>query len=373
MRVLRFLPSGVYGGPHNEMAELNDAFREVGVTQIAILPAEAGDAAGRLTRSGIDVRVAATWRPRRTRSLRFWLAAPFQAARDIWKVKALVEAERADLVVCSGGAVQIAVAARLGGARVVWVVADISLPAVARTLMMPILFFLSDAVLAGGRTILDHYPCARLIRRRAVQYFPPVDLGRFYVRSRISAGDELAIGTVSHLTPDKGIDVLLAAASLIAPRVNTRFLIVASEHATHRQYANLVRDFVGREAESIRISLRPPTSAVEDFLPRLDIFVCPSRREGVSTAVIEAQACGIPVVACDVGATAELVDHGETGFLVRPEDPRALAEAVVRLACDPELRRRQGKAAAARARRIFGIEATTRAFLCAFETATARS
>jgi glycosyltransferase involved in cell wall biosynthesis len=147
---------------------------------------------------------------------------------------------------------------------------------------------------------------------------------------------------------------------------------VASEQPTHADFAAGIREDVEREGRTMSISLCPAVARVEEVLHQLDVFVCSSRREGAPTAVIEAQACGVPVVAVNVGAMAELIEHGVTGFLVPPDDPVAIADAVVRLVRDSDLRRRQAEASAARARRVFGVEATVGAFVAAFETAWAR-
>src|SRR5690349_5396624 len=111
MRVLRFLPSGVYGGPHNEVKEMNASLTARGVTQQVVIPDESGDAAGRLRAAGVNVTVRNTWRPRRTRSLSFWMGAPLRAARDVWLTRALVREGRIDVVVGSGGGIQIALGA----------------------------------------------------------------------------------------------------------------------------------------------------------------------------------------------------------------------------------------------------------------------
>src|SRR4051812_15082070 len=106
MRLLRFLPSGVYGGPHNEVAELDESFRRRGLSQVAVIPDEPGTAASRLRQRGVQVKILDTWRPRRTRSLHFWLAAPLCMARDVRTIAALVRDEGVHLVIGSGGALQ---------------------------------------------------------------------------------------------------------------------------------------------------------------------------------------------------------------------------------------------------------------------------
>jgi glycosyltransferase involved in cell wall biosynthesis len=85
---------------------------------------------------------------------------------------------------------------------------------------------------------------------------------------------------------------------------------------------------------------------VEEELGRFDIFVLASKREGLGLSILEAQCAGLPVVATAVGGILEIVRHGRTGLLVPPEDPQALAGAILRLAGDAGLRTRLGRAAA---------------------------
>jgi glycosyltransferase involved in cell wall biosynthesis len=77
---------------------------------------------------------------------------------------------------------------------------------------------------------------------------------------------------------------------------------------------------------------------------RADVFVLPSRFESFPRVLLEAMASGLPIVATRVGGVSELVAEGENGLLVPPDDPPALAEAIRRLAEDPELRGRFGAA-----------------------------
>ena len=88
---------------------------------------------------------------------------------------------------------------------------------------------------------------------------------------------------------------------------------------------------------------------VEELLVGATMLLLPSRYEGLPVAVIEAHAHAVPVIACPVGATDEIVIDGETGLLVPPGDPDRLADAIVRMLDDPALRRRLGAAG----RRLF--------------------
>ncbi|MEX2645733.1 MAG: glycosyltransferase family 4 protein [Gaiellaceae bacterium] len=93
-----------------------------------------------------------------------------------------------------------------------------------------------------------------------------------------------------------------------------------------------------------------------EWYGRFDAFCLTSANEGTPVAAIEALAAGVPVVATRVGGTPAVVDDGETGFLAEPGDVDALAEHVVRLARDLELRERMGRTGAERMRARYGIE-----------------
>jgi glycosyltransferase involved in cell wall biosynthesis len=81
-----------------------------------------------------------------------------------------------------------------------------------------------------------------------------------------------------------------------------------------------------------------------EWLGRADLFLLPSETESFGLAALEALACGVPVIASDVGGLPEVVRHGETGLLVPPGDPAALAAAVASLLDDEPRRQRLGQA-----------------------------
>jgi glycosyltransferase involved in cell wall biosynthesis len=88
------------------------------------------------------------------------------------------------------------------------------------------------------------------------------------------------------------------------------------------------------------------------FMESLDVFVMPSFTEGTPNSVVEAMACGKPIIASEVGGIPDMLG-GDSGILVPPGDAGALSEAILRLARDPELRRTMGKAAKERYAKLF--------------------
>jgi colanic acid/amylovoran biosynthesis glycosyltransferase len=102
---------------------------------------------------------------------------------------------------------------------------------------------------------------------------------------------------------------------------------------------------------------------VRDRLQAADVYLQSSLSEGHPTAVVEAMACGVPVVATDCGGTREALTDGVEGFLVAPRDWRGIAEGLRRLWHDPELRIRMGRQGRVRVESEFRIDRQTDDFL----------
>jgi sugar transferase (PEP-CTERM/EpsH1 system associated) len=96
---------------------------------------------------------------------------------------------------------------------------------------------------------------------------------------------------------------------------------------------------------------------ISSILSSFDCFVLPSRGEGISNTILEAMACGLPVIATGVGGNAELVEAGHTGELVPAGDADAMARKILDYAHHPERARSAGHAGRARVERLFGLDA----------------
>jgi glycosyltransferase involved in cell wall biosynthesis len=101
---------------------------------------------------------------------------------------------------------------------------------------------------------------------------------------------------------------------------------------------------------------------IASLLPILDVFVLASSSEGLSNAILEAQACALPVIATRVGGNPELVD-GDCGRLVAPAQPAALAAAMLELLRDPALRSALGTAARARVEPKHSLQGMVNSYL----------
>ncbi|MEJ8279799.1 glycosyltransferase family 4 protein [Pseudonocardia spirodelae] len=208
---------------------------------------------------------------------------------------------------------------------------------------------------------------------------PPVDTGRFApdpaaraeIRARHRLGDAPVVTCVSRLVPRKGQDVLVAALPGIRARVpGARLLLVGGGPDRDR-----IRRLAERAgvADAVVLTGGVPAAELAAHHAAGDVFALPCRThlggldvEGLGIALLEAAACGLPVVAGDSGGAPETVEDGVTGHVVRGRDVDGVAAAVAGLLADPARAAAMGRAGRERVRRHWGGTASAarlRAFL----------
>ena len=191
----------------------------------------------------------------------------------------------------------------------------------------------------------------------------PVDIDRFRprrpdddrIREGWRDGASHVVVIVGHLSDIKGYPTFLqAAARIVRALPQCRFLAVGGETLT--QGYGVILQEMARElgiADSVRfLGWRED---VADILRAADVMVLPSLVEGLPLVVLEAMACGRPVVATAVNGTPEAVVHGETGLLIAPNAPDELCESVLRLLRDPELAGKMGAAGRCRVENLYTL------------------
>jgi glycosyltransferase involved in cell wall biosynthesis len=115
-----------------------------------------------------------------------------------------------------------------------------------------------------------------------------------------------------------------------------------------------------------RVVLPGSFDNVDDVLAAADLFVLPSESEGLSHALLEAMAAGLPIVATDIPGNAVAIRDGVEGSLVRPRDSAALAAAIDKIFADPPRAAELGAAARHRAQECFSLERMVDAHLALF-------
>jgi len=161
---------------------------------------------------------------------------------------------------------------------------------------------------------------------------------------------EIWFGTIGAITPLKGLDIFLDAAQSVSRHLpNARFVIVGmNPYATQAgsDYEARLRHRVENSSLRDCVKFLGFRKDVANVLSRLDVLVQPNRGpEGLGRSVLEAMACGVPVVAVNQWGPAELIQSGETGLLFPPLDSAALAAHMLTLGTDIPLRANLGQRA----------------------------
>ena len=149
----------------------------------------------------------------------------------------------------------------------------------------------------------------------------------------------------------KGLADLVAAWGPISSRWSQARLALVGEGP----YRAALEEEIDARGLNGRVVLAGTFDSVDELLAAADLFVLPSLAEGMSVALLEAMAAGLPIVATDIPANRHLVADGQHGLLVPCRDPDALGAAIRRLLDDPELAARLGAAAAERAAGQFSL------------------
>ena len=169
---------------------------------------------------------------------------------------------------------------------------------------------------------------------------------RAAARARLGLGPgAFVVVGVGRLVPIKGFDLLVAALPALLARVPAAHVVLVGDG--EERAALEARAAALGVAGRLRI-----TGAVGDVTGHLaaaDVLAAPSRNEGMGRVLVEAMALGLPVVGAAVGGIPDVIEDGGCGLVVPPEDPAALAEALVDLGVDAALRAKLGAAAPRRA------------------------
>ncbi|MDP8266124.1 MAG: glycosyltransferase family 4 protein [Candidatus Aceula meridiana] len=171
-------------------------------------------------------------------------------------------------------------------------------------------------------------------------------------RKELNLKKGVILGIVARLSDVKGIDVAIKAMKKVIESNPEANLLIVGEGKEGDALLKLV-DELGLEKN---VSFLPIINDLDNILPFLDIFVMPSRQEGLGLSVMEAQAVGLPVVASKIGGLMSLIQDGETGLLVPTENPDALAAALVMLINNMEKAKELGAAGKAFIKKNFSPE-----------------
>ncbi len=220
----------------------------------------------------------------------------------------------------------------------------------------------ADHLCAVSQFVADSTRQLLHLGTRAVKVLPnPVDLVRFRAEAggREEDGLIVFVGTVCE---KKGVRQLVQAMPRIVQEIpRARLCIVGRDWLdarTGRSFTEYLRTLIAPElSPHIEFTGAVDHGRVADMLARATVCVYPSHMEAMPVAWLEGMAMGKPLVVSRTGPGPEVIDDGVTGLCCDPHDPASIAERVVALLKDEKLRVRLGRAASARARDRFSVEA----------------
>ena len=187
------------------------------------------------------------------------------------------------------------------------------------------------------------------------------------------------VGVVANVNPQKGIEYFIdAAARITAEAPHTCFVIagrIYSDHPTHgHYYADLLEQAARQRLEvGSTFHFLGARDDIPNVVAGFDVFAMTSvpDSEGTPTVMLEAMACGLPIVGTNVGSVSEIVADGETGYVVPPLRPECVADRVLHLLRDPVLRTSMGQQGRKRAESEFSMERCVSAHVTAYKMAVA--
>jgi glycosyltransferase involved in cell wall biosynthesis len=286
------------------------------------------------------------------------------------RLREIARAEGAALLHANGPITNIpaGIAARLSGLPALWH---------ARTLVSPgqadldrRFSPLASLIVANSDAIRERFRDNGRLSEKSMTIINGVDVRRFHpsvpggaVRERLGMGPDCVLaGVVGRISPIKGQRTFIEAAASLAPRhPDLRFLIIgAGLFGEEKEHEEEMRRLAAAIGLADRLVFTGYDRDIPPLMAALDICVVPSDEEGCGRAIFEAMAMAKPVIGTNTGGTPEIVADGETGLLIPPRDPEALASAIERVAGDADLRRRMGEAGRRRVEENFTIQANAR-------------
>jgi glycosyltransferase involved in cell wall biosynthesis len=242
----------------------------------------------------------------------------------------------------------------------------IKLQAPVSCLLEQQLFQRADKLVAVAQSVAQELRLYDVNPRQVSVLGNGVDTAIFAPCERQDAPAEPYVLTAGRLAPRKGLEDLIRCAELVVGQIpNLRFLIAGAGPLEQALQAEIAR----RKLET-RVTLLGHIADRAEMLRLYQgaaAYVHAAHYEGLPTVLLEAMACGRPVVATAVSGALDVVQDGRNGLLTPPRNPQRMAEAIVRLLQDPDLGRRLGQAAHATIQERYSWHVVSRSYLAQYE------
>ncbi len=228
-----------------------------------------------------------------------------------------------------------------------------------------------DAVVATSRKTAGYLERDAQVIMHGINlqdFTPPEDKGELRAGLRLPGG--LLLGCYGRIRHQKGTDAFVDAMIDLCGRFDdVSGIVMGRATEQHTGFLSELKDKVAKAGLSERILFMPEVTvdAIAQWYQVLDLFIAPQRWEGFGLTPLEAMACGVPVVATDVGAFSEIVTDPSLGRVVPPDDIPAMADAAAEMLNDRDSLARSGQAARAHVEQNFDINGEARTLVDLYE------
>ncbi|HOO56191.1 MAG TPA: glycosyltransferase family 4 protein [bacterium] len=269
-----------------------------------------------------------------------------------------IKKNKIDLVHCNamgGAAYQAGVASSICGIPSIWHVRVLHKEPVPDR----ILFNLFTRTIAISKAVSGRFSGLRDFDSKISVIHNAVDLNVFHpekpdpeMRKRLGAGDEnILAAIVGRIVPYKGHRCFIEAAEKLSGNARLVFAVVGDGESKDE-----IEKLAGRSQAAGRMVFTGHIQDIPSVLNAIDILVLCSDEEHFGRVIIEAMACGKPVIATNAGGVPEIIDHGVSGLLFTPGNPDELAQAVSELANNSDLRKKLSDAGLQKVKSTFSAE-----------------
>lgn len=327
MKILSIQHYPVFGGPHNEIIKIENNLREKGFETIVVITNEKGNAFDILKKytKVISIKLSRfrnTWNI--FTNIKVFFSMPF----EIITLLKIIKKENIDYIKVHGLHNPHGVlAALISRKRIIWVLSSNRLPGIMKFFGSFFVLILADVILTNGKFLQKDFFFLKFRRHRMFHYYPPVAKwvnynltpSEIYSDTKVSL-DKKIIGMVGNISPQKGVDYFVKAASkLLKKDINIQFIIIGSIYDTHTNYYNTIMALINNDPLlKENIFFLGYKENVQDYLSTFYLSIITSRWEGTTTTAGESLSVGTPVIAFDVGAIHEIINHGKNGYLASP-------------------------------------------------------
>ena len=188
----------------------------------------------------------------------------------------------------------------------------------------------SDLVIAGSEQLRKNGIRIGINPSKCVVIPNAVDLGYFKIERKYSSKPHKII-FIGRLISAKGPMILIESAKQVINKIpNTKFFFVGDG-----PLLNNLEEYSTKNNFSKNISFMGKINDIRTIMKETDIYVRPSLTDGMPYGILEAMATGLPVIATNIAGTPDIISHGKTGYLIKPNDSRELANAIIELLTNP--------------------------------------